>query len=171
MADEPKPDSKIISALGDLYVSCLTCAEQIRRLKVHFKVKYRYCRLVEMLHCMLMCECCHNTRHNGKTSGHCVMCWSFCVLHRIEGLGGEVESEIEPIVLTDDVKAALEKILVRLQDVYGFAQVVIAAAKDDHPTAKIAGEIQCAAECHIECVKAHLRQIEDLKESYLITLV
>lgn len=171
MADEPKPDTKIIDALGTLYTSCLTAAEQIRRLKVRFRVRYRYCRLVEMLHSMLMCGCCHNVQQSGHKTGECVSCWSLCVLHRIEGLGGDVESSLLSVTLTDDVKAALETILAALQSVFDSAQSVIAAAKDDHPTTKVAAEIQCAANCHIEYVKAHLRQIDDLGNDYLITLV
>ena len=172
MADtESKPDAKVIDALNALYVSTLTACEQIRRIKVHFKVRYRYCKLVEMLHCMLQCGCCHNVHKDGGKSGECVMCWSFCVLHRIEGLGGEAESDILAIAATDAVKDALVIVLAELTSVYNKSNAVIAAAKDDHPTSKIAGEIQCAAGKHIECVQAHLRQIEDLKENYLITLV
>lgn len=171
MAEKTEGDSAVVAALGDLYVSCLTAAEQIRRLKVRFRVRYRYCRLVDMLHCMLMCDCCHNVRNDGKKSGECCMCWSWCVLHRIEGLGGEARSYLGPTDLTDDVKAALETILAKLQDVCESASKVITAATDDHCSMKVGSEVYCAANCHIECVKAHLRQIEDLKESYLITLV
>jgi hypothetical protein len=173
MADtESKPDSEVVDALNLLYISCLTAEEQIKRLKVHFKVRFHYCRLVEMLHCMLVCECCHNVKHNGVKVGECVKCWSICVLHKIEGLGGDANSSLMPsIVVTDGVKNAMTTILGKLEGVYFDAQAVIADAKDDHPTAKLAGEIQCAAGKHIECVKAHLRQIEDLGANYLVTLV
>jgi hypothetical protein len=172
MADtESKPDSGVIDALNALYVSCLTAAEQIKRLKVRFKVRYRYCRLVEMLHEMLVCGCCHNVKENGHKTGECVKCWSICVLHKIESLGGEAESRIHQLGMTDAVKDALGIVLAELHEVYAYAGNVIAAAKDDHPTAKLAGEIQCAAGKHIECVKAHLRQIEDLGANYLVTLV
>lgn len=172
MADtETKSDAKVVDALNDLYESCLTATEQIKRLKIHFKVRYRYCRLVEMFHEMLVCGCCHNVR-DGHKGGECVSCWSMCVLHRIEGLGADARSSIlGSVVITDAVKTALERVLQSLRGVYIDAGNAISAAKDDHPTAKIAGEIQCAADKHIECVKAHLRQIEDLGNDYLITLV
>jgi hypothetical protein len=172
MADtESKPDSGVIDALNALYVSTLTAAEQIKRLKVRFKVRYRYCRLVEMLHDMLMCGCCHNVKHDGHKVGECVKCWSICVLHKIEGLDGEATSRIGDVGMTDAVKSALEMVLTELRSVFNSAQDVTDAAKFDHPTAKLAGEIQCAAGKHIECVKAHLRQIEDLGANYLVTLV
>lgn len=172
------PSAPVIDALNTLYVACQTAQEQIKRVKVRFKVRYRYCKLVEQLACMLHCHCCpckhkdkeHHDRDKHKC-GHCVPCWSMATLHRIEHLGGEAESRIDDVSVNNDIEPALNLVLASLQAVYDAAGDVEADAKKDKPTAKIAGEIQCAADEHIECVQAHLRQIADMGENYLITLV
>jgi hypothetical protein len=181
-SEKPKtdapPDSKTIDALNTLHVACLTAYEQIRRVKVRFLVRYRYCRLVEQLACMLHCHCCpckhkHPEHHerDKHSCGHCVPCWTMATLHRIEHLGGEAESKIDDVSVSNDVRPALVLVQGSLQAVYDAAGDVIDAAKKDKPTAKMAGEIQCAADEHLECVAAHLRQIDDMGENYLITLV
>lgn len=178
MADqETKPPAKVMSTLDALYGATLTAGEQIRRQKVRFKVRYRWCRLVDELAHMLHCYCCpckhkhpdHHERDKHKC-GHCVLCWQIATLHRIEYLGGEAESAIGKVDVSDDVKTAIETIVASLQTVYDMAQDVIDAAKNDKPTAKVSSEIQCAVDHHLECAKAHLRQIGDMGVNYLITL-
>lgn len=159
--------------LSDLYAACQTAQEQIKRLKVRFKVRFRYYRLVHELACIIHCHYCnkdagHAERH-AEHVGLCCSCWAMHVLHRIERLGGDANSEIGDIVVTDDVKPALEKVLEVLQAVVDAAKAV--ESGKDHLSSSIAGEIQCAADKHIECIEAHLRQIKDLGDNYLLTLV
>jgi hypothetical protein len=130
---------------------------------------------------VIECHCCpcHHDKdkehemHRDKKCGHCCKCWSIAVLHRIEGLVGDAESKIGPVTMTDDVKPALERVRDVLQSVIYAAIRVETAAKAsmDCPSAKIAAEIQCAADCHVESVDAYLRQIQDFGDNYILTLV
>ena len=158
-----------IDPLNELYRACNTAAEQVRRLKVRFHVRYRYCKLVHCLKHMLECECCGMCHAGSVEKGKCIKCWSIQTLHRIERLGGDADSMVNPIVMSENVKDALEIIRDRLTDVAVAAENT--SRSTDIGTKKIGGEIACACDCHLEAIEAHLRQIEDMGKEFLITLV
>jgi hypothetical protein len=171
-------DAKVIDDLRMLYRACNTAAEQVRRLKVRFLVKYRYCKLVHALGCLLHCECCrkdhfgeaeHQERHKHQQKcGCCLPCFAIHALRRIERLGGDADSELDTVSATDDVGEALGKVHRVLEDIVNCAEAL--SDSKDELSKKIAGEIHCECDKHLECVEAHLRQIDELKNDYILTI-
>lgn len=147
----------VIDALNAAYGPILTAFEEFHRQEHRFQVKYQYKKL----------QC----RYDKFV--HCARCWRRAILNRIERLGGDVESKLGDVVVKDEVKDAYEQTLDRLTEIYDAlgAAVPIAQEQNDHPTHKILMHLQAEVD-HKRCkIEAWLRQVDDLKSTYLVTVV
>ena len=154
---KPSGDKDVVDALSKAYVPILTAFEEFHRQEHRFSVKYRYKKLEE--------------RYD-KLADH-ARCWRRAVLNRIERLGGDADSTLDKVVVKDEVKDAYDQTLERLTEIYDALDAVVAAAvkADDHPTHKIAMMVQSEVDCKRAKLEAWLRQVEDLKATYLVTVV
>ena len=176
MADEKQ--ATIIDQLNALYRACNTAAEQVRRLKIHILVRSDLCRLVHGLSWLLHCgycrqDHCHEAEHREKHEhqrkcGSCIPCWAMHTLRRIERLGGEAQSGINDVVVTDDIGAALGLVRYALQAIADKAGDI--GDSDDELSKKVAGDILCSCDQHLERIEAEIRLANELKTDYLITL-
>lgn len=174
-----QPTLDAIAALNDLYRACNTAAEQVRRQIMRFKVRYRYCRLVHELKHLLCCECCrkmheseeheHGYGPHKEQDGDCLFCWAICALHRIERIGGDADSTLDTVGAVDDVRVALEIVAANLRKIADHCNEC--QTTGDPLTAQVAGKIACSVDHHLECIQAHLRQIDDMGPAYLTTIV
>jgi bacterioferritin (cytochrome b1) len=150
-------DDAVIEALNAAYKPILTAFEQFHRQEHRFQIKYRYKKL--------------QTRYDKLV--HAARCWRRAVLNRIERLGGEADSELGTVAVEDAVKEAYTATLFCLDEIFDrLADATEAAQKaDDHVTHKILMQLQFEVDHKRAKVEAWLRQVKDLRDSYLVTVV
>lgn len=154
---DPGGNPEVIAALNQAYVPALTAFEQFHRQEHRLLKKYQYKheakrfdKMVNFAHCV---------RHK--------------ILNRIEGLGGEVDSRINSVTVSDNVKDAYENTISLLKEIYealGRA-VAVAQSANDHPTIKMLMMLQAKTDKKIRKYEAHMRQMNDLGNSYMLTSV
>jgi bacterioferritin (cytochrome b1) len=147
----------VVDALNEVYKPLLKAFEQFHRQEHRFQIKYQYKKLVVRFDCLV-----HHARG-----------WRRAVLNRIERLGGDAESVIDGVVVKDEVKDAYKATLDLLTEIYDAINLAVAAAQaaNDHPTHKILMRIQTEVD-HKRCkIEAWLRQVSDLRDTYLVTVV
>jgi bacterioferritin (cytochrome b1) len=156
-ADTPNP--KVIDALNAVYRPALTFFEQAHRQEHRFLIKYRYKKIAARFDKLV----------------HCARCWRRHLLNRIERLGGEVDSTMGPVVVSDDIRAAYTDTLTGLRAIYAAAGDAIKVVRDDavsdHVTHKLLMKLQAEVDRKIAKIEAHVRQTMDLGENYIITAV
>lgn len=160
MAD--KSSSAVIDALNAVYRPTLKAFEQFHRQEHRFEVKYRYAKL--------------ETRFDKLV--HCARCWRRTLLNRIERLGGDADSTIDGVAVSDDILSAYRNTQAALEAIEGAIQAAIGAAKagddeaaHDHVTHKMLMHLQAEVDHKLAKVEAWLRQIEDLGTNYTITVI
>jgi DNA-binding ferritin-like protein len=155
MADA-KPES-VVEALNAIYRCVLTAFEQFHRQEHRFQVKYRYKVLVKRYDKLV----------------HAARCWRRHILNRLEELGAEADSTLEPIAVEDAVKTAYEKTQALLEKIAAEIDKAVESAQveKDHVTHKILLMQRKEVEHKIVKVRAWLNQVSDLKQSYLVTVV
>jgi|SRR5271166_2590206 len=147
----------VVDALNEVYVPILTFFELAHRYEHRFADKYRYNKLAKRYDMLV----------------HAARCWRRHVLDRIERLGGDADSMLEKIVIVDDVKGAYEGTHEALRAIFDAINKAVDAAKvaDDHPTHKLLLRLQTKVDHKMFKLEAWLRQVADLKASYLVTVV
>jgi bacterioferritin (cytochrome b1) len=141
-------DPNVITALNNVYRPALTAFEQFHRQEHRISQRYRYKefadrfdKLVDHAHCI---------RHK--------------VLNRIENLGGEATSEIEPVEVSDGMKDAhanAHHMLTHIQDRLKQA-LAVAESANDAPTGSMLFRLAKKNQKKIDKNKAWLRQADDL---------
>ena len=147
----------MIDALNAAYKPVLTAFEQFHRQEHRFEVKYRYMKLQKRFDCLV----------------HAARCWRRKILNRIERLGGEADSVLGTVTVKDEVRDGYQATLDLLTEIYDAVGAAIKAAQaaDDHPTHKILLHVQSAVDHKRAKIEAWLRQVRDLRETYLVTVV
>jgi bacterioferritin (cytochrome b1) len=149
--------SEVIEALNNAYTPVLTLFEQAHRQEHVFEVRYRYTKLQERFDKIV---------HDARS-------WRRALLNRIVRLEGEVTATMSELSVSDDVKGAYDATL-RLLDLIhsqiGQA-VAVAQSANDHPTVKMLYCLQADVDHKRAKVEAWLRQVKDLRETYLVTVV
>jgi hypothetical protein len=144
-------------ALNAVYGPVLTLFEQAHRQEHVFQVKYRYKKLRERFDSLV-----------GEAR-----CWRRRLLNRIIRLGGDVTATMGDVSVTDDVKGAYEATQKLLDLIYNQLSMATAVAQsaNDHPTHKVLMHLQHEVDHRRAKVEAWLRQVKDMGENYLVTLV
>jgi bacterioferritin (cytochrome b1) len=150
-------DNPVVASLNGVYRPALTAFEQLHRQEHRFGSKFGYKKLAgkydKLVHSM------RRVRHH--------------VLKRIERLGGEADSTIEPVKVHDEVDKAFDathKALGRIKD--GISQAsAVAQSANDHPTHKLMLKLSSKIDKHMHGVERHKRQLKDLGDTYHLTAI
>lgn len=155
----PRPNSKVIDALNGAYRPVLTAFELMHRLEHRYEIRWGYLGLRD--------------RFDGLVA--VARCWRRALLDRMERLGGEVESAIDPIPpIPDAVGRAYQLALDTLRGILG--RLADAAetcrAQGDPVSAQMCGHLLGEVDREIAALEVALRQSGDLSASdYLATLI
>ena len=150
-------DKSVVDALNAIYCLVLTAFEQFHRQEHRFQVRYRYKVLV----------------HRFDKLVDAARCWRRHVLNRLEELDADADSKIDPVAVEDDVKVAYEKTLDLLEKIAAAIDAAVDSARteSDHVTHKLLLHLRCEVNHKIVKLRAWLAQVEDLKATYLVTVV
>jgi hypothetical protein len=149
--------SNVVADLNTIYPCVLTAFEQFHRQEHRFEVRYRYKVLVKRYDKLV----------------HAARCWRRKLLNRIEALGGDAESKLEPFEVQDDVKKTYEATEDRLNKIAAEIDKAVdtAAVQKDHVTHKLLMVLRHEVEHKCVKVRAWLNQVDDMKQHYLVTVV
>jgi hypothetical protein len=149
--------SPVVDALNAIYCRVLTAFEQFHRQEHRIEVRYRYTVLV----------------HRYDTLVEAARCWRRKVLNRLEELGADADSRIDPIAIDDDVRRAYENTRDLLQRIADAIDAAVDSAKvdNDHVTRKVLLHLRYEVNHKLVKVNAWLAQVADLKTAYLVTVV
>jgi hypothetical protein len=150
-------NDSVIAALNDAYRPILTALEQFHRQEHRFEVKYRYKKL--------------ESRYDKLVSA--TRCWRRNILDRLERLGANVDSVMGPVIVKDEVRPAYEATQTILQEIYDAVGRATKAAQgaDDHCTHKMLLHVHTEVDHKLAKVEAWLRQVKDMRDNYLVTVV
>jgi bacterioferritin (cytochrome b1) len=148
---------QVIATLNAAYRPVLTAFEQFHRQEHRFQIKYRYKKLQKRYDKMVV-----EAR-----------CWRRRILNRVERLGGQIDSTMGPVVVKDEVKDAYQATEDILREIFDALDRAVAAAQaaDDHVTHKVLMHLETEVDHEIVKVQAWLRQVKDLRDNYLVTVV
>jgi bacterioferritin (cytochrome b1) len=148
---------EVIDALNAVYRPALTAFEQFHRQEHRFAVKYRYKELAERFDKLV----------------NCAREWRRAVLNRIERLGGQADSTLGPIRIEDGVKEAYQATLAALAAIESAVKqaVAVAGSANDHPTCVVLYQVAKHVDRKMAKIEAHLRQLKDMGDAYLVTAV
>jgi hypothetical protein len=150
-----RPD--VVAALNLVYPKLLQAFEQFHRQEHRFQIKYRYGKLQKRFDRLV----------------HCARGWRRCVLNRIERLGGDADSTIGPVEVADEVGPAYRNthdLLSSIYDAIG-AAIAVVQSQNDHPTHKVLMTLQQEVDHKRAKLEAWLRQVADLGDQYILTVV
>ena len=147
----------VVAALNAIYTLVLTAFEEWHRQEHRFEVRYRYHVL--------------QRRYDNLVAG--ARCWRRELLNRLEALGADADSSIGKVKVEDDVKAAYEQTKECLTEIADAIDKAVDAARveKDHVTHKLLLGLRHQVECKLVKINAWLRQVDDMKSNYLVTLV
>jgi len=153
---EQSSNGELVAAMNAAYRPIMTFMEQAHRQEHRFEKKYGYGKLQSRF---------------DKLNG-CARKWRRKILDRIEEFGGEVDSAMDPIKVSDDVATAYSDTLESLDSIYSALKqaVAVAMGSNDHPSTVMLMKIQKKVDSKIKDYEKHQRMAADLGDKYLLTL-
>jgi hypothetical protein len=151
---DDKGNPEVIGALNKVYKPALTAFEEFHRQERRFKNRYGYQKMGKRYHDLT--KHAHEIRHK--------------VLQRIEELGGDADSSMEPVNVADGINDAYRHTsdrLGQLRDTLTQANAVAQSA-NDHDTHLMMLRLQRLVERKYHKVMSRRRQVRDMKDNYLL---
>ena len=153
--ERTRGDSNVVAALNNVYKPALTAFEQFHRQEHRLNKRYRYKKFAKRYDKLV--DHAHHVRHK--------------VLNRVEHLGGDVDSVLDPIRVADDMQTVHENTLACLKEIQGRLgqATAVATSANDHTTHAMLLGLQKKNEKAIKKVEALERQREDLGNDFMLT--
>lgn len=159
MADQQEPtgNPEVIAALNQAYKPALTAFEQLHRQEHRMLKRHGYKREAKRFDKLV--DHAHMVRHK--------------ILNRVERLGGNVDSEMGPVKVSDDIETAYNDTVAILKEIYGALgrATAVATSANDHVTHKLLLMLQYKVDKKIHIMETKQRQLADLGSNYILKAI